>query len=47
MRTLGKEFSMVYTTKQHTPSQLVSGRDAIFNINQEASWQFSNNVDRR
>ena len=27
---------MVYTT---TPSQLVFGRDAILNINQEANWQ--------
>ena len=31
--------SMVHTTTQHTPSQLVFGRDAILNINQEANWQ--------
>ena len=31
--------STVYTTTQHTPSKLVFGRDAIFNINQEANWQ--------
>ena len=31
--------SIVHTTKQHTPSQLVLGRDAILNINQEANWQ--------
>ena len=30
---------MVHTTTQHTPSQLVFGRDAILNINQEANWQ--------
>ena len=29
----------VHTTTQHTPSQLVFGKDAIFNINQEANWQ--------
>ena len=29
----------VHTTTQHTPSQLVFGRDAILNINQEANWQ--------
>ena len=29
----------VYTTTQHTPSQLVFGRDAIHNINQETNWQ--------
>ena len=28
----GKKYS------QHTPSQLVFGRDAILNINQEANW---------
>ena len=31
--------STVHTTTQHTPSQLVFGRDAIFIINQEANWQ--------
>ena len=31
--------STVYTTTQHTPSQLVFGRDAIPIINQEAKWQ--------
>ena len=31
--------SMVHTTTQHTPSQFVFGRDAILNINQEATWQ--------
>ena len=30
--------SKVHTTTQHTPSQLVFGRDAILNINQEAYW---------
>ena len=29
--------SMVYTTTQHTPSQLVFGRDAILNINQKVT----------
>ena len=29
--------SMVHTTTQHTPSQLVFGRDVIININQEAN----------
>ena len=29
----------VHTTTQHTPSQLVFGKDAILNINQEANWQ--------
>ena len=33
--------SMVHTTTQHTPSQLVFGRDAIININQEANWQLN------
>ena len=32
-------WSMVDTTTQHTPSQLVFVRDAILNINQEANWQ--------
>ena len=32
-------WSTVHTTMQHTPSQLVFGMDAIFNINQEANWQ--------
>ena len=31
--------SMVHTTTQHTPSQLVFGRDAILNINHEANWK--------
>ena len=31
--------STVHTTTQHTPPQLVFGRDAIPNINQEANWQ--------
>ena len=31
--------STVHTTTQYTPSQLVFGRDAILNINQEANWQ--------
>ena len=30
--------SMVHTTTQHTPSQLVLGREAISNINQEVKW---------
>ena len=30
-------WSMVYTTTQHTQSQLVFGSDAILNINQEAN----------
>ena len=30
--------SMVHTTTQHTPSQLVFSRDAILYINQEANW---------
>ena len=30
--------STVHTTTQHKPSQLVFGRDAILNINQEANW---------
>ena len=30
--------STVHTTTQHTLSQLVFGRDAILNINQEANW---------
>ena len=29
----------VHTPIQHTPPQLVFGRDAILNINQEANWQ--------
>ena len=32
-------WSTVHTTTQHTPSQLVFGRDAILNFNQEANWQ--------
>ena len=32
-------WSMVHTTTQHIPSQLVFSRDAILNINQEANWQ--------
>ena len=31
--------STVHTTTQHIPSQLVFGRDAILNINQEANYQ--------
>ena len=31
--------SMVQTTTQYTPSQLVFGRDTNHNINQEANWQ--------
>ena len=31
--------SKAHTTTQHTQSQLVFGRDAILNINQEANWQ--------
>ena len=31
--------SKVHTTTQHTPSQLVFGRDAILNINQGGNWQ--------
>ena len=31
--------SLVHTTTQHTPLQLVFGRDAILDINQEANWQ--------
>ena len=30
--------STVHTTTQHTLLQLVFGRDAILNINQEANW---------
>ena len=30
--------STVHTTTQHTPSQLIFGRDAILNINEEANW---------
>ena len=30
--------SIVHSTTQHTPSQLVFGRDTILNINQEANW---------
>ena len=29
----------VYTTTQHTPSQMVFGSNAILNINKEANWQ--------
>ena len=29
----------LYTTTQHTPSQLVFGRDTILNFNQEANYQ--------
>ena len=29
----------MHTTMQHTPTQLVFGRDAILNIIQEANWQ--------
>ena len=32
-------WSMVHTSTQHTLSQLVFGRDAILNINQEANQQ--------
>ena len=32
-------WSTAHTTTQHTSSQLVFGRDAILNINQEANWQ--------
>ena len=31
--------STMHTTMQHTPLQLVFGRDTILNINQEANWQ--------
>ena len=31
--------STLHTTTQHTPSQLVFGREAILNINKEANWQ--------
>ena len=31
--------SIVHNITQHIPSQLVFGRDAILNINQEANWQ--------
>ena len=30
---------MMHTTTQHTLSQLVFGRDAILNINQESNWE--------
>ena len=30
--------STVHTTTQHTPSQLVFGRDTILNIHQEFNW---------
>ena len=33
-------WSMVHINTQYTPSQLLFGRDAIVNINQEANWQF-------
>ena len=48
MRTLEKKIILstmftirftVHTTTQHTPSQLVFGREAILDINQEANWQ--------
>ena len=29
----------VHTTTQHTPSQLVFGRDSILNVQNEANWQ--------
>ena len=32
--------STAHTIIQHTPSQLVFGRDAIINIKQKANWQF-------
>ena len=32
-------WSTIHTTTQHTPIQLVFGREAILNINQEANWQ--------
>ena len=35
--TICAVLSMVHTTTQHTPSQLVFGRDAILNISQEAN----------
>ena len=44
--TMAAISSMVHITTQHTPSLLVFGRDAIFNINQEANWQLLNNVNR-
>ena len=31
--------SMVNITRQHIPSQLVFGRDALLNINQEDIWE--------
>ena len=31
--------STVHTTTQHTPTQLVFGRDEILNIHHEANWQ--------
>ena len=30
---------MIHTTMQYTLSQLIFGRDAILNINQEANWE--------
>ena len=33
--------STVHTTTHHTLSQLISGRDTILNINQEANWQLN------
>ena len=32
--------STTHPSTQHTPLQLVIGRDSILNINQEANWQF-------
>ena len=31
-------WSMVHTTTQYIPSQLVFGMDTMLNINQEANW---------
>ena len=37
--TMFTMWSTMHTTKQHKPSQLVFGRDAILNINYDAIWQ--------
>ena len=39
LSTMFAIWSTVHTTTQHTPLQLVFGRDVILNINQEANWQ--------
>ena len=38
--------SMAHIAAWHTPSQLVFGRDAILNINQEANWQLIKQLEQ-